>query len=385
MEESQDPPVIASALKLAAQDFPLARHGPDVRGVTRLRLGDRVHPGKIVLFTVSLLLFVLAITLMKEGARNVAPLVRNHLATTNSYNCLGYGWLLAYIIMGGSPVAATALAFFDAGVISKSGAFVMISGSRLGASFIVLLLGFLYVLRGRNRKNSLSMGLLALTITASTYVPALFLGTAVLHTGMLDRLQMRSGALLNSVVDLCFQPVVAVVTGFLPGWMVFAVGLGVILLSFNCFDRCLPAMTLRGNQMGRMSRLADRTWVMFILGAAVTMISMSVSLSLSILVPLANRGYFRRENAIPYIMGANITTFIDTLLAAVLLNNPAAFTVVLVEMFSISLVSMIILFTFYRHYERGMLAFVSKIASDNRNLALFMIVIFLLPILLILT
>jgi len=237
----------------------------------------------------------------------------------------------------------------------------MISGSRLGASFIVLLLGFLYVLRGRNRKNSLSMGLLALTITASTYVPALFLGTAVLHTGMLDRLQMRSGALLNSVVDLCFQPVVAVVTGFLPGWMVFAVGLGVILLSFN------------------------RTWVMFILGAAVTMISMSVSLSLSILVPLANRGYFRRENAIPYIMGANITTFIDTLLAAVLLNNPAAFTVVLVEMFSISLVSMIILFTFYRHYERGMLAFVSKIASDNRNLALFMIVIFLLPILLILT
>ena len=113
---------------------------------------------KIGRFTISLFLFILAITLMKEGARDLAPLVRTRFAVTNPANSLGFGWLFAYLIMSGSPVAAAALTFFQAGVLDKLGAFTMITGSRLGASFIVLFIGFIYVLRGRNRANSLSMG-----------------------------------------------------------------------------------------------------------------------------------------------------------------------------------------------------------------------------------
>jgi hypothetical protein len=81
-------------------------------------------------------------------------------------------------------------------------------------------------------------------------------------------------------------------------------------------------------------------------------------------------------------MGANITTFIDTLLAAVLLDNPPAFTIVFVEMTSITIVSVIILSTFYHRYERGMLDFVTWVTARNRNLATFMLVIFITPILL---
>jgi hypothetical protein len=83
---------------------------------------------------------------------------------------------------------------------------------------------------------------------------------------------------------------------------------------------------------------------------------------------------------IPYIMGANITTFVDTLLAAVLLNHPPAFTIVLVQMVSITLVSVVILATVYRRYERGMLRFVAWVTACNRNLAIFMAVIFVVPI-----
>jgi hypothetical protein len=68
----------------------------------------------------------------------------------------------------------------------------------------------------------------------------------------------------------------------------------------------------------------------------------------------------------------------------VLLNNPPAFTVVFVEMLSISLVSMVILATIYRRYERVMLNFVTWVTARNRNLALFMATIFLVPIILML-
>jgi solute carrier family 34 (sodium-dependent phosphate cotransporter) len=200
----------------------------------------------------------------------------------------------------------------------------------------------------------------------------------------LDAFQLQSGAILNSVTDLIFDPVADFFLSFLPRWTLFLVGLGIIILSFNLFDKCLPQMTIKESQVGRMSRLVYRPWVMFLLGSAITLISMSVSVSLSILVPLSQRGFVRRENVIPYIMGANITTFIDTLLAAVLLNNPPAFTIVLAEMLSITIVSVFILALIYRPYNRLMLGTVDWIVADNRNLGTFMLVILVVPVILLL-
>lgn len=343
---------------------------------------ERVRLDKIVLFGVSLYLFILAITLMKDSASAVTPLLTNTFSITTAANSLGFGWLFAYVIMSGSPVAAAALTFFDAGVIDKLNAFAMITGSRLGASFIVLFIGLIYVLRGRDRATSLNMGLLSLTITATIYLPGLILGSILLKLGTLDGIQLTSGALLRSGIDLVIELVARPMVNHLPNWVVFLLGLGIILVSFRLFDKCLPQMTLKESQVGWMSRLVYRPWVMFFIGALITMLSMSVSLSLSILVPLSARGFIRRENVIPYILGANITTFIDTLLAAVLLNNPAAFTIVFVEMFSISVLSILILTTFYLNYQRMMLRFVGQLTENNRNFVIFVIVIFIVPIIL---
>jgi Na+/phosphate symporter len=345
---------------------------------------ERTRLAKIGLFFASLFLFALAISLMKEGVRGIAPLVRDMCAVTNPANCLGFGWLIAYVIMSGSPVAAAALTFFDAGVVDKLGAFAMITGSRLGAGFIVLLIGFLYVLRGRDRATSLGMGLLSLAVTITTYLPGFFLGAIILQAGWLDRLQLRSGALLSSAVDLAIEPITGAIVDLLPSWAVFFVGLGIIMLSFSLFDRCLPKMTIKGSQVGWMSRLVYRPGVMFALGALVTLVSMSVSLSLSLLVPMSHRGFVRRENVIPYIMGANITTFIDTLFVAVLLDNPPAFTIVFAGMVSITVVSAIILITVYRRYERAILDSMARVTATNRNLAVFMAAIFAVPVILIL-
>ena len=344
----------------------------------------RVRWDKVGLFIVSLFLFVLAINLMKEGARELAPLVRDVFDVNSPANALGFGWLFAYLVMSGSPVAASALAFFSAGVINQIETFAMITGSRFGASFIVLFIGFVYVLRGRDRSQGLSMGLLSLLVTFSTYTVALVIGVFVLQSGTLDWFQPSSGALLSSIFDLVFDPIIGLLLSFLPRWSLFVVGLGIILVSFNLFDRCLPEMSIKESQVGRVSRMVYKPWVMFLLGSGVTMISMSVSVSLSILVPLSNRGFVRRENVIPYIMGANITTFIDTLLAAVLLNNPDAFTVVLVEMLSVGFVSALILIFFFSNYQRWMLSVVYWIVESNRNLAVFMFTIFAIPIILLL-
>lgn len=357
-----------------------SRTGPSARRAT---LG-RVHLGKVALFALSLFLFVLALTLMREGARALAPLVQGSLRVDGIANSLGFGWLFACLVMSGSPVAAAALTFFDAGAIDQVDAFAMITGSRLGASFIVLFLGFVYVLRGRDRSTSLSMGLLALIVTGTTYAVAFVVGLFILQQGWLDRAQLGSAGVITSMVDIVFDPIAGVFLAHLPRWSLFVVGVGIILVSFSLFDRCLPEMHVSESRMGQVSVLVYKPWAMFALGAAITLVSMSVSLSLSILVPLSARGLIRRENVVPYIMGANITTFVDTLLAAVLLDNPGAFTVVLVEMTSIAIISAMILLFARRRYEHGVLALVGRLVERRSWLTAFMLVILVTPLVLML-
>jgi sodium-dependent phosphate cotransporter len=118
---------------------------------------------------------------------------------------------------------------------------------------------------------------------------------------------------------------------------------------------------------------------MFLTGMVVTTMTLSVSVSLSILVPLSIRGYVRRENIIPYIMGANITTFVDTLVASLLINNPYAFTIVLTQTLCIALFSIFILALLYRHYQRMMEWLVERISRRDRTLLFFMGAVLALP------
>lgn len=352
------------------------------RRLTGLAL--RIGIQKTFLFLFSVFLFIFALELMKNGARGIAPLIVNLFKVDSISNALGFGWLFAYLVMSGSPVAAAALTFLDAGAVDRLGAFAMISGSRLGAAFIVLFIGFVYILRGHERRSALSIGLLSLIVTASIYLPALVVGGMLLQHRVLDSVQLNRGGTLSSILDQVFTPLIQPLIGVLPGWLIFLVGLGIIILSFYLFDRALPALHLERSSFGQTARLVYRPLSMFALGSILTLLTMSVSLSLSLLVPLSARGYVRRENVIPYIMGANITTFVDTLLAAVLIGNPDAFTVVLVEVLSVAIISLMVLLLFFHNYEQAMLRLVALTANSKRNLAVFIFLIFITPLVLIL-
>jgi hypothetical protein len=348
----------------------------------------RINWRKIVIFVVSLFLFILAIQLLKSGAKVLVPFIRDVLAVQSPWNALGFGWMFAYLVLSGSPVAAMSLTLFDAGALDQVGTFAMIAGSRFGASFIVLALGFVYALRGHERKGSTAMGLLSLTVTFATCAPALLIGYWLLQNGMLNGVHLASGGQLVSVMDVLFNPLVNGINSGLGSFLpqsatqvfVFLLGFGVLWYSLNLIDHSLPNFKLQESGFGGMARLLYRPMITFLLGAGITTVTMSVSVSLSLLVPLSARGYIRRENVIPYIMGANITTFVDTLVAALLISKPEAFTVVLVLMISVAVVSLFILVLIYPYYERAILRLVEVVGHSRRNLAIFLLIIFGIPI-----
>jgi Na+/phosphate symporter len=360
---------------------------PPRRGLAGL-LG---HARRVGAAVVGLAVFILALQLLRAGAggQGFATLLAG-LHVTAVLDTLGFGWLMAYIVLSGSPVAAIALTTFSSGALTDVQAFAMITGSRLGASFIVLFVGFLYYLRGERRIASVSIGIIALLVTATIYLPALALGYVILQRGWFDGIRIPPSAGLESAISLIYDPIVNPLRDGLPSWAVFLLGMGVLLGAFRIFDQALPDIDPERTGFQRIADLVYRPQMMFFLGMLVTSLTLSVSVSLTVLVPLSARGYVRRENVTPYIMGANITTFVDTLLAAALLAPPAAashtpFTIVLVEMLSVTTFSLLVLVLFYRPYQRLLERLLEWVLADTRRLAAFLLVILLVPVLLLLS
>ena len=326
----------------------------------------------------ALVLFILSLELLKRGAAGVRPLL-GWFGVDGVAGGLGFGWLMACVVLSGSPVAAMALALLASGTLSTGEAFAMIAGSRLGASFVVLLVGALDDLwRGRREKRSAYIGVAALVVTAVVYVPAMALGYLGLRAGLLEGLRI-DGREQASLLDRTLGPLTSLAAASLPPLPLFIFGALVLLASFKLFDRALPDLQVGGGPVARVGQVVYRPWFMFALGLGVTALTLSVSVSLSLLVPLAAKGYVRRENVFPYILGANITTFIDTLLAGALVGHPDGVRVVALLMASVTLLSLPLVFVLPYAFERFVDGIARRATVDARALLVFVLLLLLVP------
>jgi solute carrier family 34 (sodium-dependent phosphate cotransporter) len=337
---------------------------------------------KFLLFVPAMYLFILAVQIMKTGAAAIGPDIQGQFPFANGISTLGFGWLGAYFVLSGSPVAATAISLFGAGTLTKLQTFTMLSGSRLGASFIVLLTGFIYALRNRrdpNRKEPIGMGIQALTMTALVYIPGMMIGYGIIRSGLLDGMRLHASEGLEATLTRIWGPIIDWVDSVVPDALLFLVGLLVILASFKLLDRVLPRVSGDSTAAKRASWL-KRPWTMFALGCIVATLTLSVSVALTVLIPLAVKGYVRRDEALPYIMGANITTLADTLVVAMLQRNPVAAQIVLAEAIGVTLVSLAILVFWYQPVKRSVIRLDDYLVASNRRLLAFVAVLFVLPV-----
>ncbi|MGH2759519.1 MAG: hypothetical protein ACRDKJ_08130, partial [Actinomycetota bacterium] len=329
--------------------------------------------------------FVVALGLMKSGAAALAPTLEGSIFTDNAWSTLGLGWLGAFIVLSGSPIAVSALTLFDGGSIDRVQSFTMLTGSRLGAAFVVLVVGTIYAVRhrhGSGRRAPISIGILSLLMTFLLYLPAAAVGYLLLDRGALDGLGIGTSPAIASVTDVAFGWAVDAARSVVPELLLFPLGLGVLIAGFWLIDKVMPALS-EEQMEHRPHAWYARKWPMFLLGCGVCLLTLSVSVALTVLVPLVAKGYLRRANTLPYIAGANITTLADTLVAAVLLGNQDAVRVVLAVTLTLSVLTLVVLAAFYPLLRKVCLGFAARVLVSPARLAAFVVVLFAVPLTLI--
>jgi solute carrier family 34 (sodium-dependent phosphate cotransporter) len=247
---------------------------------------------------------------------------------------------------------------------------------------VVLVIGLIDDVRQRReKKRSAYIGVAALVSTGVVYVPAMALGYYALERGFLSGLRIE-GRALASVIATLYAPITGLLAEWLPGALLFVVGVLALLGSFQLFDRLLPDLEAGQGPVAMVGRVIYRPWAMFLIGAGVTCLTLSVSVSLSLLVPLASKGYVRRENVWPYILGANITTFVDTLFAGAVVGHPDAVRIVALLMGCVTLVSLPIVVLVPHLFERLIHRIARRATRNARSLLIFVGLLLLAPALL---
>ncbi len=360
-----------------------SRHEPGVTIVQHdRRFGTLITPASTAAYSAAgLFLFILALQLLKSGAGGLKPVLKA-VSADGVPNLLGFGWLGAYGVMSGSPVAAISLSLFSGHTISDVEAFAMINGSRLGASFIVLFVGFLQWVWHRKSADGLFIGVVALLTAFTLWLPSLPAGILLLKSGWFDGIEPGTPGTLTSFINTVYDPIVDEAVDLLPNILVFAGGIAVLLGAFAIFDRALPNLEQPSLKVERVKEWLHHPMAMFALGMAITAMTLSVSISLTLLIPLSLKGYVRRDNIIPYVMGANISTWVDTMVAALLLESPRAFTIVFTQMVVGSAVSLSVLIFIYKPYSQLILATARRVTHSRRGFAMFLGAILLVPLVL---
>jgi len=337
-----------------------------------------------VLAVVAVALFLFAVQLLGTATQTAAPILRQvfHRFVGGDASALGLGWLSAYLVGNGSVVAALAVSLFAAEIISPAQLFLLVAGSRLGAVAIVVFIGALdWVQKERyTLRKSIQMGLLTFTLTHSIYLPVTVIGYLSVPSvdGVFRRISHGWSIGIDSLA--IFGPVTGAITGALGPVIAFLVAVALLLASLKLFDRVLARIDI-GFLRSKVFNRFDNPALAFAIGLVVTGLTTSVAFSLGVIVPLYNRGYIERDELVPYVLGANLGTLVDTLLVAIVLGSPGGIAIVL-ELLAIAALVTAVALVALPVYTRAIVALDQRLVDDRRAFIGFVASLIIVPLIL---
>jgi Na+/phosphate symporter len=232
------------------------------------------------------------------------------------------------------------------------------------------------------RLAPVSTAVMTLAITFVMYIPGATIGLALLHWGTFNKIKISFPHQFSSLIDVLYGWLLNRIEDVTP-LLLFVGGLALLIVSFKILDSLVPEFSEEQLSGSRVEWLRKK-WPMFGLGIVVCIATLSVSVALTVLVPLVAKGFLKREDLIPYIVGADIGTLVDKLLVAFLTHSAVAVRIILAEIIGVGLIGLLIIAFFYPQFKRVIWRFQRQVVKSKPRLAVFTGMLFITPVLIIL-
>lgn len=338
-------------------------------------------------------LFILSIELIKQTSILLGPTIKEFLLENlTPIKAIATGWFTTSIAQSSGAVGTMTATFAGNHIISLKTAIFIIIGSSLGTTITALAISLITVTqKRRDFRHGFEIGLCY----------ALFSAIVVLIAFLLEyffQFISRSSLLIislfgESTSSLPFPDIVNFTTSPITNLLVakgsifLTLLFAFLILIFSLRYLSKSIIDIFGGEektKKKIGKYFESKWKTYLLGVVLTGIVFSSSITIGLLVPLAASRLISLKKTIPFILGADLGTSTDILIAALIINKPLALATA-ISYFILPLMAAI-LFLPNTHLLFKTTKYISKkLIHISRKKALYILLAFLLiPLLIIL-
>ena len=332
---------------------------------------------------VALYFFVSAIMLIKESAKMMAEFLTENIVLVIRDTTSGVfaGWIGTALLHSSGAFDSIVVAFVSTGAMPLSLAVATIIGAELGTTVTPFLISVLNQMRGKQRQSAAFY----VTISHVLYNLAtlLIFYPAELFFGLFTTIALQGSNIfvkapwLNAIPDILdvITPWVPILLKYIPSWAGIIVGAAMLIFALNGIEKYMTEIFNMPRSWNLIRMTFAKPLRAFLAGFLFTMLIPSTTVMVSLLVPLASSGVINADYYIlPYILGANIGTVFDVMIAAMATGDPVAMGVWFVHL-SINVIGALIFMPLLKPFSQ-LVRRTADILAASPRLAITVTVIF---------
>lgn len=289
--------------------------------------------GKWAKFIFFLYTFIFSIELIKKTSVLLAPSVKGFLSEAlTPIKAVATGWFTTSIVQSSGAVGTMTATFAGNNIISLQTAVFIVIGAALGTTITALVISLVTVTqKKRDFRHGFEIGL-CYAIFSAIIVSIAFLLEYFFQFVSRSSLfvvslfgEKTSPFLFPDIVGFLTSPITNLLLSKNNVFLVLLFAFAVLIFSLRYLSKSI--INLFGgeeNTKKKIGKYFESKWKTYLLGVVLTGIVFSSSITIGLLVPLAASRLISLRKTIPFILGADLGTSTDILIAALIINKPLA-------------------------------------------------------------
>jgi len=288
---------------------------------------------KYLKLTLFLYLFILSIELIKKSLTFLEPTINSFLIENLSpIKAIASGWFTTSVIQSSGAVSTLTSALAGQGLLTLKTAIYILVGASLGTAITAIIISF--VVSTKSKKDfrhgfeialvySIYSALLVLIVLFLEIFFSLFSKSSMYLANFLHPKLSVLG--IPNIVEIVTLPIIKLFQLVLNDFPLLIFGFIILIFSLRYIGKSVVDVLGGERKAGKLIKKHFNSPIkIYFVGMILTAIVFSSSITIGLLVPLAAAGLISLRKAIPFIIGADLGTFTDTFLAAIIIGKPLA-------------------------------------------------------------
>jgi len=286
--------------------------------------------------------FIFSIELIKKTSLLLAPSIKDFLLQNlTPLKAIATGWFTTSIVQSSGAVISVAAAFTGNNLINLTTAVYIIIGASFGTIITALIISLVTVAQKRKDFRHGFEIALSYAIYSALLVTVIFILEYSFKA--ISRISFFCAKIIGpkisslkipNFVESLTSPIVNFLFGHNNKLILLLMGFVILILTLKYMGKSIIDV-FGGEKKAKkfINKHFDSKYKAYFIGVVLTGIVFSSSITIGLLVPLAVSRLINLKKALPFIIGAELGTFTDVFLAAIILSHTLSLATAFAYMF----------------------------------------------------